>query len=276
MKKFGEIKSKILSKLVESYSSKNENEIKSILKILKEDKNFKEMYLFYEQIENMEFSNPESVQVYVEMVEPMLIEKSESIQKICKKLNEHVGEVDYEKNEIYECLDTLSEKSSISNLDKKITARKKLIEHLKKEKKQEVVETKIPHTTNQKLLATILSNNFNMIYESKFHPPIPPKKFILRMVIHGLFALILLIISLALGMSGYMYYEKLSLSSAFVNSAMLLGGMGPVNNPVTESGKVFAGFYALYSGLIFLIVAALMLAPTIHRIMHKFNWNEED
>ena len=57
---------------------------------------------------------------------------------------------------------------------------------------------------------------------------------------------------------------------------MLLGGMGPVNNPVTESGKVFAGFYALYSGLIFLIVAALMLAPTIHRIMHKFNWNEED
>ncbi len=115
-----------------------------------------------------------------------------------------------------------------------------------------------------------------MIYESKFHPPIPPKKFILRMVIHGLFALILLIISLALGMSGYMYYEKLSLSSAFVNSSMLLGGMGPVNNPVTESGKVFAGFYALYSGLIFLIVAALMLAPTIHRIMHKFNWNEED
>lgn len=115
-----------------------------------------------------------------------------------------------------------------------------------------------------------------MIYESKFHPPIPPQKFLLRMIVHALFAIVVLIISLAIGMSGYMYFEQLSLSSAFVNSAMLLGGMGPVNMPVTEPGKLFAGFYALYSGLIFLIVAALMLAPTIHRVMHKFHWNDQD
>ncbi len=113
-----------------------------------------------------------------------------------------------------------------------------------------------------------------MIYESKFKPPIPPKKFILRIVLHAFFAFILLLISLGIGMMGYVYFENLSLTSAFVNSAMLLGGMGPVNNPLTEAGKIFAGLYALYSGLIFLIVAALMLAPTIHRIMHKFNWNE--
>ncbi len=96
------------------------------------------------------------------------------------------------------------------------------------------------------------------------------------MIVHSLFAIVVLIISLAIGMSGYMYFEQLSSSSAFVNSAMLLGGMGPVNMPVTESGKLFAGFYALYSGLIFLIVAALMLAPTIHRVMHKFHWNDQD
>lgn len=114
-----------------------------------------------------------------------------------------------------------------------------------------------------------------MIYESKFNPPIPPEKFILRMVFHAFFALILLLLSLAIGMAGYIYFEGLSLSSAFVNSAMLLGGMGPVNNPITEEGKIFAGLYALYSGLIFLIVAAVMLAPTIHRIMHKFHWSDK-
>ncbi|MFZ3088290.1 MAG: hypothetical protein WA123_09540, partial [Methylotenera sp.] len=70
-------------------------------------------------------------------------------------------------------------------------------------------------------------------------------------------------------------YEQLSWRSAFLNAAMLLGGMGPVDAPVTDGGKLFAGIYALYAGLVFLIVVGLVLAPVVHRIMHKFHWEQD-
>lgn len=161
---FGEIKTKILSKLVESYSSENKNNVKDILKLLKENKDLKEMYLFYEQMEKMELSSPDSAKIYVEMVEPMLVEKTENIKKACNKINEIVKNIESEKNELYECLDILSEKPNIFNVDKKIVARKNLIEHLKKEKKEEINESTV-HTSNEKLLMTILSNDFNSFYD---------------------------------------------------------------------------------------------------------------
>lgn len=160
---FGEIKTKILSKLVESYSSENKNNVKDILKLLNENKDLKEMYLFYEQMEKMELSSPDSAKLYVEMVEPMLVEKTENIKKACNKINEIVKNIESEKNELYECLDILSEKPNIFNVDKKIVARKNLIEHLKKEKKEEINESTV-HTSNEKLLMTILSNDFNSFY----------------------------------------------------------------------------------------------------------------
>ena len=76
-------------------------------------------------------------------------------------------------------------------------------------------------------------------------------------------------------MSGYEYYEGLPWRDAFLNSAMLLGGMGPVDAPRTDGGKLFAGIYALYSGLVFLVVVALIFAPIVHRIMHRFHWQED-
>jgi hypothetical protein len=76
-------------------------------------------------------------------------------------------------------------------------------------------------------------------------------------------------------MAGYEYYEQLSWRDAFLNAAMLLGGMGPVNAPATPGGKLFAGLYALYAGLVFLIVAGLLLAPVVHRILHRFHWEEK-
>jgi hypothetical protein len=75
-------------------------------------------------------------------------------------------------------------------------------------------------------------------------------------------------------MAGYEWYEQLSWRDAFLNAAMLLGGMGPVNAPATPGGKLFAGLYALYAGLVFLIVAGLLLAPVVHRILHRFHWEE--
>jgi hypothetical protein len=55
---------------------------------------------------------------------------------------------------------------------------------------------------------------------------------------------------------------------------MLLGGMGPVHTPTTEGGKVFAGLYALYAGLVFLVAAALLFAPIFHRLLHRFHWEQ--
>ena len=56
---------------------------------------------------------------------------------------------------------------------------------------------------------------------------------------------------------------------------MLMGGMGPVDAPRTDGGKLFAGVYALYAGLVFLVGAGLIFAPVVHRVMHKFHWEQE-
>ena len=77
--------------------------------------------------------------------------------------------------------------------------------------------------------------------------------------------------SLGLGMLGYHHFEGLPWVDAFLNASMLLGGMGPVDMPRTESGKLFAGFYALYSGVLFLVLAAILLAPVFHRVLHRFH-----
>jgi hypothetical protein len=86
---------------------------------------------------------------------------------------------------------------------------------------------------------------------------------------------LLLAVSLGVGMLGYASFERLPWMDAFLNSAMLLGGMGPVNPPKTEAGKLFAGLYALYAGLIFIVSAALLFTPIVHRIIHHFHWNEQ-
>jgi hypothetical protein len=77
----------------------------------------------------------------------------------------------------------------------------------------------------------------------------------------------------AIGMVGYAYFEHLPWLDAFLNSAMLLGGMGPVDAPRTSGGKLFAGLYALYAGLVFIAAAALMFTPILHRLLHRFHWN---
>lgn len=113
------------------------------------------------------------------------------------------------------------------------------------------------------------------MYEPIKHPPITSDRFAIRMLRHALAAAILLILSIMIGMGGYEYFEQLSWRSAFLNSAMLLGGMGPVDAPHTDAGKLFAGIYALYAGLVFIVVAGLILAPLVHRIMHKFHWAQD-
>ena len=110
------------------------------------------------------------------------------------------------------------------------------------------------------------------MYESSMHPPLPGPQFARRVFRHVAAVLALLASSLAIGMAGYMHFERLAWRDAFLNAAMLLGGMGPVNAPRTDAGKLFAGCYALYAGLVFLIAAGILFAPLMHRLMHKFHW----
>jgi len=113
------------------------------------------------------------------------------------------------------------------------------------------------------------------VYESRKHRPLSPQHFLRRVLWHVLGATGLVLVSLLIGMAGYMHYEQLPWRDAFLNAAMLLGGMGPVESPQTAGGKMFAGLYALYAGLVFLVAIGIVLAPVVHRLLHKFHWEGE-
>jgi hypothetical protein len=99
-------------------------------------------------------------------------------------------------------------------------------------------------------------------------------QFARRLLAHCVAAMCVLMASLGIGMLGYVVFEHLSWIDAFLNAAMLLGGMGPVNPPQTTAGKLFAGLYALYAGLVFIVTAALLFTPILHRLLHRFHWQE--
>lgn len=113
------------------------------------------------------------------------------------------------------------------------------------------------------------------MYESKHQPVISRSVFLRRLLRQSAWAFGLLVPSLAVGMAGYVVLEQMSWIDAFLNASMLLGGMGPVNPPQTDAGKLFAGLYALYAGLVFIVTAALLFTPILHRVMHRLHWTEK-
>ena len=108
-------------------------------------------------------------------------------------------------------------------------------------------------------------------FERRAQPVLPRRQFVIRLAHSGVVALALIAASLLIGMVGYRVFEGLGWIDAFLNASMLLGGMGPVNTPVTSGGKIFAGLYALYCGLAVIVVAGVVLAPVAHRVLHKFH-----
>ena len=102
-------------------------------------------------------------------------------------------------------------------------------------------------------------------------PPIPRADFVRRLMRQGGYAAVLAGVSLLIGTGGFMAFAKEKWLDAFLNAAMLLGGMGPVETPTTEGGKLFAGAYALYAGMVVLVAASILVAPVMHRYMHKFH-----
>jgi hypothetical protein len=114
------------------------------------------------------------------------------------------------------------------------------------------------------------------MYEHRRARPVSRHVFLRRVAAHAGVAFLLLAASLAIGMGGYSHFEGLAWRDAFLNASMLLGGMGPVDAPRTPSGKLFAGAYALYAGLVFLVTAGIVAAPLVHRLMHRFHFREDD
>src|SRR5262245_9516055 len=114
------------------------------------------------------------------------------------------------------------------------------------------------------------------LYESKHQPLLSREAFLIRLAGNFGAAIILASVSLFVGMAGYHYVEVMKWIDAFLNAAMILSGMGPVEPLQTYGGKLFAGCYALYSGLVLIISMALILAPFFHRLIHKFHLETED
>ena len=109
------------------------------------------------------------------------------------------------------------------------------------------------------------------MFEHRHEPLLPRDAFLKRLALYIGIAFIIVFCSLAIGIIGYHVFGGFSWLDALVNAAMILGGMGPVNELHTQAGKLFASFYALFSGLMFLVVIGVIFAPIIHRFLHHFH-----
>lgn len=109
------------------------------------------------------------------------------------------------------------------------------------------------------------------MYEHRSAPVIPWPAFVRRMLRHGRYVVEIAAASIALGMLGFHFLAMQGWLDAFLNASMLLGGMGPVGEIHSTAGKLFAGVFALYAGLVFIAAFALLTAPALHRLLHMHN-----
>jgi hypothetical protein len=113
------------------------------------------------------------------------------------------------------------------------------------------------------------------MFEHHRRPLLSPKEFFLRQLRYTGFSLIVLIFSIGIGTAGYHFWGELTWIDSFLNASMILTGMGPVDHLMTNHGKLFAAFYALFSGISFLTFVAVLFAPIYHRFLHKLHLNVE-
>jgi hypothetical protein len=113
------------------------------------------------------------------------------------------------------------------------------------------------------------------MYEHRKQPLASRKDFVGRLAYNGLIGAMMILIALGIGVLGYHFLEGLSWIDALLNASMILGGMGPVNPLQTAAGKLFASFYALFSGVVFIVAMAVLAAPIFHRFLHHFHLADE-
>jgi len=112
------------------------------------------------------------------------------------------------------------------------------------------------------------------MYEKHYEPLLPRRQFIFRLLSNLMTGVAVLTVSLGIGVLGYHGFEHLSWLDSLLNASMILGGMGPVSILQSDGGKWFASFYALFSGMIFLGVFGIIIAPVIHRLLHLMHMDE--
>ena len=112
------------------------------------------------------------------------------------------------------------------------------------------------------------------MYEKRHEKLLPFRAFMRRILRSALFSSAIVVVALGIGIAGYHFTEHLPWLDALLNASMILGGMGPVDGLHTVAGKLFASFYALFSGLVFIGAASVLLAPLVHRLMHHFHIEE--
>ncbi len=113
------------------------------------------------------------------------------------------------------------------------------------------------------------------MYEHLSKKVLPRRQFVWRVARHVGVVSVLIVVSLAFGMTGYRYLARMSWVDAFLNSAMLMGGMGPVGELSSDDAKIFAGCYALYAGLVFIVSLSVIVAPIVHRVLHRLHADED-
>ena len=113
------------------------------------------------------------------------------------------------------------------------------------------------------------------MYEHHRQPLAKQSVFDIRLAFNGIAGLILLVFSLSMGVIGYHFLENLSWIDSLLNASMILGGMGPVAPLQTVAGKIFASFYALYSGVVLLAAVGILAAPIFNRFLHRFHLAED-
>ncbi len=109
------------------------------------------------------------------------------------------------------------------------------------------------------------------MFEHRRESLLPRPLFLWRLLKYAAVSFGLALVSLAAGLIGYRYFEGMAWIDAFVNAAMILGGMGPVGELHTDAGKLFAGIYALYCGLVVIVSMGILIAPIFHRFLHHFH-----
>ena len=113
-------------------------------------------------------------------------------------------------------------------------------------------------------------------FEHRKEPLASTGDFLRRMARFSALAIGIILVSLGIGIVGYHYLEGQSWIDSLLNASMILGGMGPVNPLRTTAGKLFASFYALFSGMVFLVAVGVLIAPIFHRFLHHFHIEVEE
>jgi hypothetical protein len=112
-------------------------------------------------------------------------------------------------------------------------------------------------------------------YEHRKQPPLPPHHFRRRVLLHAFYAALALSGSLAIGVAGYHWLGGFGWIDSILNASMILSGMGPAGELTTSGAKLFASGYALYSGVLFIALAGLLIGPVFHRVLHRFHWEAD-